>query len=201
MESVLSFTFSGGWVPCKVHAALQTGTTLSVSASASEEPSVWALCQCPVWPSPCPTEAGPNHHVSSVPSPSTWLGPVLQKKDYLPALPRSSPSLFLEEKRSLLPLEDQSPPVLSAIFRFPCGCSLGLLLQCWSSLELTIFLFPLLSPFLPVFLLFFLLILLTHLTWCPSEPGSCCSWNLAIPCDHRNPLLNLFSFWLVNFVF
>lgn len=135
IESIRSFTFSGWWVPCKVHAALQTGTPLSVSASAS----VWACVCDQCGPSPCPTEADPNHHVSSVPSPYTWLGPVLQKKDYeevsfyLPALPDSFPPLFLEDKRSLLPLEDQSPPVLSAIFpvspaaalwAYPCSVDL-----------------------------------------------------------------------------
>lgn len=46
IESIRSFTFSGCWVPCKVHAALQTGTPLkclSLSFSVS-------LCLWPVWP-------------------------------------------------------------------------------------------------------------------------------------------------------
>lgn len=157
IESILSFPFAGCWVPCTVHAAPQTGTTSSVSASASEGPSVWALCLGPVWLSSCPTEADPSHHVSSVPSPNVWLGPVLQKKDdeevsfYLPVLPDSFPSLVLEEKRSLLPLEDQFPPGLPAGFPASpaAGCSRGLLVQCWSSLGLTILLFPLLSLFFP----------------------------------------------------
>lgn len=50
-------------------------------------------CVCDHVASPCPTEPGPDH-VSSAPSPHTWLGPVLQETEtevrfYLPALPDS----------------------------------------------------------------------------------------------------------------
>lgn len=189
-ESVLSLTFSGCCVPCRVHAALQSGTTFSVSASASEEPQC-EPCVCDqCGPSPCPTEADPDHHVSSVPSPNTWLGPVLQKAETM----RRSVSIYqlcpthLEEKGSLLPPEDQSPPVLSAIFLVsPVALS---------GPSLPVLLFPRarpLSPSSPLFPLsssssfswFSTLFLRDALQSC----GSCCSWNLSIPCDHRDPLL------------
>lgn len=160
-----------------------------------------SLCLDQCGPSPCPTEAGPDH-VSSAPSPHTWLGPVLQETEtevrfYLPALPDSFRGKE-EPPRSWRPL---STCPVCRLPRFPCGCSLGLPLPCWSSLEPTLFLSPFAPLFLPSSSSSFYWFSTLFLRDTLQSHGSCCSWNLAIPCGDGSTAWLLFSFWLVNFVF
>lgn len=115
------------------------------------EPCVCDQCG----PSPSPTEADPNHHVSSVPSPNTWLAPGLTEKRLwggqflFTSFARLIPTPLFRGKEEPAPSwRPISTCPVCHLPCFPCSCSLGLPLQCWSSLELTLFL----SPFSPLFL-------------------------------------------------